>query len=177
MRSRIALAVVVWGICGCSMADEKTSVDTYLKENLNDADYEVVAWFNAVPLKGAQVFSPPPDTEGRIPRMSTSFWKEVDTIGRAIRLKYRARNALGAKILHDEVFMIDGNGDVIRPVSTFDFRQKGETPEAWGKRTGYDRTEQFVDEAKRSAAQGAYQNFLRDFSKGDFGKPIPKNRK
>jgi hypothetical protein len=161
MRFHAALVLVVWAICGaCSMADEKSSVESYLKENLNDPDYEVVGWYDACDLKGAKIFSPPPGAQGKVPRMGNSHWKDLATTGKALRMKYRAKNENGAKILHDEVFLIGLDGMVARTVDNFDFRLAGESPEQWAKRTGFDRSEKSSVEVQRTNAQSALKGLL-----------------
>lgn len=78
----------------------KSAVRAYLQDNLNDADFEEVEWFPPLPAKGLKVAV----IDGG-ERTEIDYRKGMVLM----RLRFRARNLAGAKILKDETFFVVGS--------------------------------------------------------------------
>lgn len=114
-------------------AVEQNIVREYLKQNLDDSTWEEVQWFVPVELQNSSVWEPPKDIKTFIENYPTRrdefrgrYWKVINRQGKAIRLKYRAKNKFGANVLCEEVFLIVED-EVIAVVDTNNFRPPSET--------------------------------------------------
>lgn len=122
-------------LAGCGTSDpHREVVEKRLSDNLNDPEYEVVRWWPAKEV--------PEYKEARVKqwdRLAKESQKIVDDLRRLgdksrittasdaramrdkaaaeppptmARMKYRAKNAMGAKILADQLFVFDKDGKI-----------------------------------------------------------------
>lgn len=147
-------AIVLLFLSTTCNAGNRDVVDAWLKENLDSGEYEVVKWLEDVPVKGALVWDLESVQDYRQTRTrATTFWKPLDQGGRALRLKYRSTNALGGKVLADEVFLINDAGEIYGVISSLDFRLPKESIAAWQKRMNF-------KTPKSDAGQKAWMDLL-----------------
>ena len=97
-------------------------VEAYLRENVNDpSKLDIVAWYVPVPLKPAYRWTGghAPDVK-RSGHIGPGGWRAINLMGWAVRVKYRASNALGAVTIGTGVFCVSG-GRVVRVYKKDDF--------------------------------------------------------
>ena len=131
MPARFALFAAL-ALVGCTSDPHLEAAKEHLDGTLNDGDFEVVRWwpakplpeYNDVRLKYFVEEREKAEAEG-IKAVAAMYQglaeKEatapVLTMG---RLKYRAKNAVGGKVLVDEIFAFDEGGKVVGTVTKAD---------------------------------------------------------
>ncbi len=103
----------------------KSAIRKYLKANLNDPDFEEIKWWPSDPLEKSLVYTYP-DNDDNL-RMWDNWWKPIIKPGISVRLKYRAKNPLGARIIFDQVFLLDQDGRVLVRMAPENLRPNGES--------------------------------------------------
>lgn len=78
----------------------KAAIRAYLKDNLNDADFEEIKWYPPLPAKGLKIAVIDGDSRTEIDHREGMV---------LVRLRFRARNLAGAKIQKDETFFVVGS--------------------------------------------------------------------
>lgn len=85
---------------------EQSAVRSYLKENLNDPNFEEVRWWPAADRYTAKELKEINDEiRQNNPR---AIGNDLQNNYRVIRVKFRSKNAFGATAIADKVFEIDG---------------------------------------------------------------------
>jgi hypothetical protein len=110
-------------------------VRAWLKENTNTGDWEEVRWWREIDARARKLADCRADANKPLlwigkkpPEMKAAQLKECDKIKNqpaesAIRLKFRAKNGVGATMLHDLIFTIR-DGRVVAAESHYDFHHR-----------------------------------------------------
>jgi hypothetical protein len=154
----LLLTLLLAGPAELSRDDALTSIRTYLDENLDDPNYSIVKQWEALAADGCLTWQPPADNLPDRARFQLAPpWKSLESEGHAVRVKYRAKNRLGALVLHEDFFLIE-DGEVAERYAAIDFRLPGEDLKDYAKRTG----QKFIP----SGADSPLGRFLDDVSSG-----------
>jgi hypothetical protein len=111
----------------------KMAVRAELRENLNDADFDEVRWWPITPLANSYQYNNPWASDLNL-RLSEGHWKKITRAGQSIRLKFRTRNGLGAKVLSDWMFLFNENGNSLGGIVSTDFRLPNEDLDDYTRR-------------------------------------------
>jgi hypothetical protein len=89
-------------------AQHKRVIRSWLKDNLHDADYEEVEWFEPLKPEQVRIFISDDDAD-RSKKNDVLAWAKFPASNLTlVRLRYRARVLAGGKRLCDETFFIRG---------------------------------------------------------------------
>lgn len=101
----------------------ETTIEKYLRDRVNDeSKFEMVSISKPIPLDKA-VYWTGGKENADFKIVDNKFWKDARGLGEGYSVKFRASNALGAKILAEYVAFVS-NGKVLRMIPIDDFREE-----------------------------------------------------